>query len=212
MDHNQTITDLFLQKHLSEKYNIVTVDLYESIKSDLKPQLELAEFRVELRAWFDGPLNKYMSSKRVGIRLTDESARAPKTEYMGPPVGIHKRDNSDAPDFSIDPDETKEEEESLTIYITPSMRLFQPDPRNWAMQKRGENGVWVNQYYHNSLDALISSFIRHSLNGKFKVSPNKITELKELVKVIQSVKESLEETFKAIIVEKTGDKAGEQAA
>jgi len=211
MDHNQTITDLFLQKHLSTEPRIIAAELYEAIKGQLNPQLELAEFRLAIKEWFDGPLSSYFSTKGRfgGIKLRNEDNRiaGENTPKASKPV-------SNGLNIGLEPDSSEDEtdeDDGLIVYITPSMRLYQPDSRNWAIQRR--NGeVWVSQYYQNSLDEIIKSFIRRAMNGEFKVSTAKITELKDLVKVIKDVKSSLEESFKAAIVEKTGGKTGEQAA
>ncbi len=207
MDHNQTITDLFLQKHLSTEPRIIAAELYEAIKGQLQPALELAEFRLAIKGWFDGPLNAYESVKGRfgGIRLRSEESRIAGSGTPKAPKPVSEGN------IGLDESEEEDESEGLVIYITPSMRFYQPDMRNWAMQKK--NGeMWISQYYQNSLDELIHSFIRHALNGEFKASPAKITELKELIKVIKSVKADLETSFKSIIVEKSGSSSNEQAA
>lgn len=213
MDHNQTITDLYLQKYLATEPRIIAADLYAAIQEQLNPKLELAEFRLELSAWFkpDGPLNNYTSSKGRfgGIKLRSEEDR-----IAGSGTPKAPKPASDSSSIGLESDsanETEDDSEGLTVYITPSIRLYQPDTRQWAIQRR--NGeVWVSQYYQNSLDNIINSFIRHAMNKEFTCSPAKISDLKELVKVVKGIESNLIESFKAILVEKTNELSGEKAA
>jgi hypothetical protein len=96
--------------------------------------------------------------------------------------------------------ETKMRKRACNLYYS-SVRLTQPDKRNWAIQKKSGD-MWLSQWYQTNLDDIIKSFIRHSLNGEFRASPEKISDLKDLRKLILATKASLEESFKAIIVEK----------
>jgi hypothetical protein len=190
MEHNQQISALYLAKVLAIEPRINTADVYAAIVKDLSPKLELAEYRVAMSGWIHSqaiPGYEIVRGRFGGIRKLDEAARVSKAASESTETLI-----------ATDSDDS---EEGLIVYITPNMRLYQSDSRNWVIQKRNGD-VWVGKYYQNSLDAIINSVIRHTMNGEFKVTTAKINELKDMVKVINDVKDSLEATFKAVIIEK----------
>ncbi len=193
MDHNQTIVDLYLQKVLSTEPRIIAVDLYAAVNAQLNPKLDIMEFRTALKEWFNGPLNAFESVKGRfgGIRLRSEESRAERTESDSKEKEIKE--------VSTDPETS--EDAGLVIYLSTNVRLHQPDSRQWALQKRNGD-MWISQYYQSTLDGIISSYIRRSLNGEFKASSEKLSDLKQVIKLIQSVKAELEGSFKAVVVEK----------
>lgn len=201
MEHNQTLVDEYLQKYLATESRINTADLYEAIKGQLNPALELAEFRVAVGSWFkSGPLTRYESvrGRFGGIRLLDEAARAARAVKPEDCEGLNDSAGSD----NTNTEEVVEAEDSLIVYLSPSVRIHQPDTRNWAIQKKSGD-MWISQYYQNSLSEIINSYIRHALNGEFRASSDKITDLKELVKLVKSIETNLSNTLNNIIVQKT---------
>ncbi len=198
MDHNQTVVDQYLKNILATESRITTPDLYEGVKAQLKPEMELIEFRIWLAEQFRTVLNTYESVKGRygGIRLVSEESRAVKaiTEMA------HSGSEMDSNEVSSESETT--EQESLTIQMSPSIRIYKTDLRNWAVQKRsGDN--WLSQYYNTSLDGIMSSYVRHALDDEFRTTPEKIKDIKEVIKIIRMAEANLIETFKKIVVEKS---------
>ncbi len=199
MEHNQTVIDNFLSNHLANNERISGANLYEAVKGQLNPELDINEFRAKLRELFDGPLVKYESvrGKNGGIKLSGRTESTPKRV-----IQVQTNEQSSESNEPGTEEEIVDEGPQLTIYLTPTVRIYKTDHRNWAIQKKtGE--MWLSQYYHTKLDDAIKSYIRHALNGHFNMSREKISDLKRLPSMITECENKLFESFKTMMIEKS---------
>lgn len=185
----ETVINAFLEKHLASNPRITTADLYEKVKGQLEPAVELSEFRV----WagkFIASHEKYESVKGRygGIRVRGSN---PSRERMPEPEDT---------DEDTDTDESSDDSEVeglSTIMLNSTTRIHATDKRNWAVQKKVSDDVWLSKWYYPSLKECFQGCARRILDGTLRMNLGKVSDLNELAGMIQSLESQLQEVVEA---------------
>lgn len=190
----ETVINAALEKHLASNPRITTADLYEKVKDQLEPPLELAEFRVWVGK-FIASHAKYESSKGRygGIRFRSDDN--PPRERMSEP-----KDTNEPTDESSDDSEDSDDGEGeglATIMLNSTTRIHATDKRNWAVQKKVSDDVWLSKWYYPSLKECFQGCARKILDGTLRMNLGKVSDLNELAGMIQSLEGQLQEVVEA---------------
>lgn len=186
MSNKEIVFDA-LNKIFESKDRISTADFYEVVKETLEPKVELAEFRILF--------SKLLSSGEIS-GFESVRGRFGGIKKMGEAAHVSVKSSSEEDDDSVNSDSGDEDESELettkkvTINISPSIRIYNTDSRNWTIQSR-TGDIWLSKFYYPTLNETLKGLAKKMLNKEIKSSSAEIHKLNDLSGLIEKAEQNV---------------------
>ncbi len=168
----------WLDKNLKDGEYLKGEEIYNGVLNLLSSDISSTSFRAALSAASCKGLLNIRGKRPVGYYRSDEA-----------PV-------SKQSDILILDDEDEEVQGEVIIEIGESLRITNPDTRNWAVQKKS-GSVWISFAYYHSIEDVFKYAPKMLLDRKLRDSKGVFKDAKALIDALNKCSEAIEDCFRA---------------